>query len=623
MSPSVASALLVACLGSLVFAALAGRERWQAWWFEREDPRSIAAFRVVFAALLLLNVFGLRRWFSYLFTADGLLTTLEAREMFAQGLGDGGLLALARGVLLGPCSALYFVDAFGLVLALFVVSALLLLIGLWTRVAGVLTLLLFNAIITRNFVFWEGTELVLRVLLVYLVCARCGQAYSVDRWLRRRRARVEEDRFEYTPIPAWPRKLIMVQVVALMVCTGLLKHGGAWIDGDAVYYALTHDRYARFRLEPTLALIGAGGLALLTWFARTVEVLLPLVLAGIVARRPALAMSTRRRRLLAGALLVALLSSTAIVYGTGAPRVLPSSSPLVAAASWAVTLGGAWWLGALARRSGPGFAPRLARLVLARRVWITAAAVLMLGMWGLMHIGLFHPVMLAALIPFFDGREVGAFVDRLCRRRAATAGPTDRALAYTPAVRGALGVLIGWHLFALTIAALPTTGPTAAVRQAAGVAVGPWLAATRTMQSWGMWSRVPREMEFLKVVVIDAEGRARDLRSDLYAEELRPPAPFGYDRWWKIAGRIVKASDGSPWPRAHARWVCRHVRPAPVTVELWRVTYPTPTPTENRQAGGSDFSAALRERGSEARVHVETCDPASAQTSAPPTKPPR
>lgn len=78
-----------------------------------------------------------------------------------------------------------------------------------------------------------------------------------------------------------------------------------------------------------------------------------------------------------------------------------------------MTLGGAWWLGALARRSGPGFAPRLARLVLARRVWITAAAVLMLGMWGLMHIGLFHPVMLAALIPFFDGREVGAFVDRL------------------------------------------------------------------------------------------------------------------------------------------------------------------------------------------------------------------
>ncbi|MEZ4381350.1 MAG: hypothetical protein R3A79_08365 [Nannocystaceae bacterium] len=641
--------LLWGCVGGLLLATIAAWPRWQRWWFELEDPRSIAALRILLALLLIAEVNGLWPWFELLFAADGMFTGAGAREAFAAswGGGDVGLAGAIQGAIQGPFSALYFTDhpaAPWIVLGLFEVAATLLLVGLWTRPAAVATLLLTDTLFARNLVFWEGTEVVFRVLLVYLVCARSGAAYSVDAWRRRRsraRAGLPEEP-DPPPIPAWPRRLMMVQMAVLFGTTGLLKQGRAWIEGDAVYYALTYEHFVRLRVESLLAGVGPAALAGLTWLARTIEALFPLALVGAVARWAARAppLAARARRWRSAGLLVASACSTAIVALHGAPRLLPfapaepTAARLVAASTWVLTLAGAaFCASALATRSDR--AGRLAALALSRRLWCGAAAALLLGMWLLMNIGLFHPVTLVGLLSYVGGRELAA---ALRRRRSPPAPPPPGAppgdppddrpshpasgppldtsveppleLAYTPRARAVLGVLIAWHLLAIGAAVLPGNEATAGLREPLAPVAGPWLTGTRTWQSWGMWGDAPRENVFMKAALVDADGRRHDLRTDLYAAERRPPDPLAYDRWWKIAERLVKSGDAAPYRPAYARWLCRqHSDARPVAVEIIEITAPIPTPAENRRLGGYDPDAALA-HARERLVSTHPCAPA-------------
>ncbi len=558
----------------VVFVAL--RDRWQRWWFELEDPRPLAWFRIVFCVLLLGDVASLHRWFDFLFEPNGLFTAAEARSIW--GARGDRLLDAVVGFVSGRFSILYYWDhprSFELVLGAFVGSAVLFMVGFRTRVTGVLTLLLLDSVLMRNRVFWEGTEAVFRVWLVYLVCSRCGETTSVDAWLRRRRG----DTRAPALVPAWPRRLMMVQLGILMLTTGLLKHEGAWVEGDAVYYALTYEHYARFRMESVFAHVGPAWLAVITVVARSVEVFFCFVLVGIVGRwvRSRFAPLEGRRRLVVhAALLVALAGTTAIVLETGKPRLLPVESAPLAAAVLVVVCVGVFVVWTRERAAS-------LRRIFARRLWLMAAALLFCGMWLLMNIGFFHPVMLATLIPFLG-----------------TEPPPSTSLAYSSRTRAVLGVLLAVHLLAIAVTVVPA-------RSVADVVTRRWMWATRTEQGWGMWADVPRENEFLKAVAIDDSGREIDLHTDMYAEELRPPSRWSYDRRWKIAERIVRARGGSRYPGAYARWLCRE-REGVSRIELYSVTVPIPTPEENRELGGYDPGEILRTRALERILLDHACE---------------
>ena len=233
----------------------------------------MALYRIVFAFFLICNVNGLSEHFAFLFTSDGLFTGAEARALFS---GDS---------ILAPQSFLYRWDsraAFWIHLVALECCACLFMVGAWTRVSGVMTLVLMESLFVRNRVFWEGTELVFRVFLVYLVCSRCGEAYSVDRW---RRARRLPRLVPLRGIPAWPRRLVILQLAALFLATGLAKHGPTWVDGDAVYYMLRHDHLPRVPMDAVCVALGANVLRVATWAARAIELLYPLVLVGVLVRR--------------------------------------------------------------------------------------------------------------------------------------------------------------------------------------------------------------------------------------------------------------------------------------------------------------------------------------------------
>ncbi|MCA9654751.1 MAG: hypothetical protein KC501_32850 [Myxococcales bacterium] len=574
--------LVTACVWTSLLAIAVAlwtvRAQWSRFWFELEDPRSMAAFRIALTLVAIANVAGLWPWHAMLLSSEGILDGAEAARTFAPGSFAPGLLERAWAIVTGPVSLLYLFDgpaALGLHLAVFGLSALAFLVGWRTRAAGIVMFFAMDGLLVRNFLFWEGTEIVIRVFTAYLVCARCGHAYGVDAW-RYRRDHPEKPR--YRPIPAWPRRLAIVQLAVLLGTTGLLKTGDAWLDGDAIYYALHSQHYARFVGAPSWSL---GLLRVVTWVARTIEALFPLVLVGVVgrwARAHGERLEPRARRIVIVCTGITVVATTVVVATTGQPRLLPVGTPAGATVVWlGLCLGTGW----VVYRPD---APRWARWPYRRGPWLVAAAALMSGMWLSMNIGWFHPAVLACLIPLLEGEEVGRIVQRLTGRGGG-AGPSTSRLAYGPRGRRLVGGLLAVHLMALALVVIPSSVHPPALRAAIEPVLGAWLRATRTQQSWGMWAPEPRmDDPMLRVVVVDADGVPRDLGTDLYA--LRRPV-LGYDRRWKINGRILSTGASGPYARPFARWHCRQWAEghAPARrVELYQLDWAIPPPTSSQAA---------------------------------------
>ena len=323
LSPSMGW-LLLGCAVAVVLFFILHADRWKRWWLSAEDPRGIAFFRIVFGFFVLANINGMWDVFTFLYTDEGIFPADVARQVFASnqfaGFGDGMVDAEPWGFfdaaawwefLKGPkWSLLFFWDsprAFWIHLFAFEVVAVCFIIGFRTRLMGVLTWFLMNSILTRNSLGWEGTEIVYRTVLVYLVLARSGHAYSVDNWLRCRKLRKQGRLSErggpgegagvasddehpsglepiYRRIPSWPRKLIMLQYATIYVTTGALKTGGVWMSGDAMYYALNLDHF--YRVPPQyLSSLGATTVFRgMTYATKIGQMSFALVIFGIITR---------------------------------------------------------------------------------------------------------------------------------------------------------------------------------------------------------------------------------------------------------------------------------------------------------------------------------------------------
>lgn len=164
---------------------------------------------------------------------------------------DGGIGPVARAHPIGELYALIGASAtsawclWGAALA----SALCLLLGLFTRCSA-LCLLLAYAQLARVVQDGDrGIDQLLRNVLLILACSQAGATLSLDarlfhgRWLRS-----DEQ-------PAWPRYLIVAQLVLMYFWAGLLKQSASWtsIDGySALYLVLSQPHYASFTLSPAL-----------------------------------------------------------------------------------------------------------------------------------------------------------------------------------------------------------------------------------------------------------------------------------------------------------------------------------------------------------------------------------
>jgi hypothetical protein len=239
---------------------------WNAFWFGPISARPLAAFRIVFGLVVLLNLFLLSRGLDYWFTDIGPLQGTEARE--AAGPWRQSILHYVR----DPSSVRVF-------FALAAVVALLLTAGWHTRTMSILLYIMMLSIHHRNLSSASAADVLLVALAFYLMLSPCGAAYSFD---ARRAARRLGTLAEPLIIP-WAQRLIQIHLALFYLNTGLMNVGGAsWQDGTALHFILCNAGIRRFNAEwltEYRVLIN-----LMTYAALMIQISLPFLLWNKTAR---------------------------------------------------------------------------------------------------------------------------------------------------------------------------------------------------------------------------------------------------------------------------------------------------------------------------------------------------
>jgi len=271
------------CLGLLVLllAWMASRmESVRRSFLGREDPRMFAVMRIGVALMTIQCFWNLKPYWRMLFSDEGLYTIEEARSrMGSASLAgwtpvDGFLDGWAPLKFLWGKHSVFFLDAapdfVETYMYLFFAVLLLYAAGVLSRVTGLVAWLMMSSIYNHNALYLEGTDTVYRAFFFILLFARTGAAWSVDNlvrcWWLRRRGQLSEGKV-YPLVPSWPRYLMMGQLTAIYVSTGLVKTGVVWQNGDALYYALNLDHFYRFEgvTQMVSAALGTTVFRAMTW----------------------------------------------------------------------------------------------------------------------------------------------------------------------------------------------------------------------------------------------------------------------------------------------------------------------------------------------------------------------
>ena len=176
-----------------------------------------------------------------------------------------------------------------------VLSGIALMLGVFTRVTTVTTVILWTSVYVANPYVASGGDAVLRMVLFYLCFTDAGKVWSVDAWLQNRRG------YRVQLAPPWVTAtfhnlavvLMIHQVVMVYVGSALWKvQSPVWRDGTAVYFPLQTEAYSPWNdlLQPVFAnsLFVSGA----TYTAMIVQLLFPLLLLYRPTRMVALVVIT-------------------------------------------------------------------------------------------------------------------------------------------------------------------------------------------------------------------------------------------------------------------------------------------------------------------------------------------
>ena len=191
------------------------KRRWQGWvdmWDHHEQPCVLGLIRILVGLVLLFD-------FLYLWNL-GLVDTLFAPHT------DGGI----SNVLDRPSLPLIYqwfpqsAETARTLHLLICASALFFTIGFFTRTSGIVLLLLYAQSAQIMPAGDRGIDLMMRNVVFLLLFSRCGDWGSVD-------ARRKTGSFFGTNAlaPAWPRHLLILQLVVMYFAAGVQKVGMDWM----------------------------------------------------------------------------------------------------------------------------------------------------------------------------------------------------------------------------------------------------------------------------------------------------------------------------------------------------------------------------------------------------------
>jgi hypothetical protein len=162
------------------------------------------------------------------------------------------------------------------------VSALLLLVGLWTRPAAFAAWALALSFGHLNLYIDNAGDTVRGIILFYLMLTPCGAAWSLDAWWKARKQPAT-----IALVSPWALRMLFLQMTLIYFLNGLYKLlGASWWTGDTLYFVLGDIALAR--VSPLQIPQPLWLLRLMTWGVMAWEVLFPLLVLAKWPRRLAL-----------------------------------------------------------------------------------------------------------------------------------------------------------------------------------------------------------------------------------------------------------------------------------------------------------------------------------------------
>jgi hypothetical protein len=436
---ALVTAPALAALGLLVAFFAIRPELWARLFFARVDPRPGGLLRLGFGLVVLWTFLSLALDARLLFTDEGLWLPTMARARYGGPLrylwdpvhgfehwwsGLQAAASMPTVLHLWSHPVLVF-TLYGLLL----VSISLMTLGAWTRWTTIATWLLAEQIYRYNPIFYTGGDFVVRAFLFLGMLSRWGEAYSVDSWRRRRRAILAGAPMipPLRRIPAWPFRLMMLQLACIYCASGLLKSGATWRDGTALYYVLNLDHFYRVPAQGVVTRLQyTGVLSVLTWATRWWEILFPLALVGAALRGYEMDRAggvwpvtpPGRRRLshavigavwLIAASVASLTTSHYLSLQTLPVSLSPGQIGLFVMAAVALAPLPLVVLYRRARQRSPRAFHVLLNWVLGKRVWLVFGLLLHLGIDAAVNVGTFSEVMIAVYLAWLSGAEIDAF----------------------------------------------------------------------------------------------------------------------------------------------------------------------------------------------------------------------
>ena len=237
------------------------RNEWNEFFFKPKSSITLGLFRMVFGFWTLgygVLLFPERwTWFSN----RGVLTASEA----AAYNGGVGTYVHQNDLLILPGADHWLTPFF----IAYLLAALCLTIGLWSRLSAALVWIGICALHARNAPIHNSGDTVMVVMAAYLILSPCGAACSVDRLIRVFRGQ-EDDAPPF--VQPWAQRLMQLQITVLYFCAAMSKAtGGQWQDGTAVYYPMHLPESVRF---PVLGLDNIYVINLATWGTVAIEMAL-------------------------------------------------------------------------------------------------------------------------------------------------------------------------------------------------------------------------------------------------------------------------------------------------------------------------------------------------------------
>jgi len=205
---------------------------WNRFWFEASDPATLGMIRICAGAMLFYTHLVWSLDLTAFVGPDGWLPS-QSVEMLQQGTYAWSYLWWIE-----DSPALLWTAH----IAALVVFALLT-VGLWTRVTSILALVAALAYVERLTGALFGLDQINVMLALYLAIGPSGDAFSLDRWLKGRKAGAPPPvRHSWTANLAI--RLIQIHMCVIYLFAGMAKlTGPAWWDGTALWMAFGNMEY--------------------------------------------------------------------------------------------------------------------------------------------------------------------------------------------------------------------------------------------------------------------------------------------------------------------------------------------------------------------------------------------